>query len=442
MGRASIRDAAVLLLCLSLTPAAAADRQQPIELAAAARILGPHGLGVDLDRSARHLDPLHWAAINDQPGTVARLVRAGVPVDMRDGLGRTALMVAAAFGNAAAAKALIANGADPKATDSINHLEPLHFAAVAGRTEIAELLLAHGVGVNVRGPREETPLHYAALYGQRRMIRFLAESGADLDATDLNGIRPAQYAYRRRQDAGAELLLSLGARPDNLRDAVNAGDTRRVQLFLAHGSDVDARDESWSTPLDLAAATGQVAIAVMLLDAGADIEAADEPAEMHPLHLAALGNQPETVRLLIERGADLEAGDSQGRTPLTIAAAYGKVEAAAELLAKGANPVAEDTVYHDTPMHYAAIIGSVDIVDLLLSRGVDVDIRSGHNGESPLMYAVGDGQLRLIAFLIEHGADPNIMDFSGNTPVQCAMQRSAKAGIQIAALLRSLGARD
>ena len=48
----------------------------------------------------------------------------------------------------------------------------------------------------------------------------------------------------------------------------------------------------------------------MLLDAGADIEATDEPAKMHPLHLAAMTDHPEMAAFLIERGARLEARNS------------------------------------------------------------------------------------------------------------------------------------
>jgi ankyrin repeat protein len=439
MGKASIRfGAALLLLAFCAAPAASADRDS-IELAAA-RIVGKHGLGVDLTEGTRWVEPLHWAAINDQAESIARIIESGTPVDMRDGHGRTALMVAAAFGNVSAVEALITHGADVRATDTLDGNQALHFAAVAGRTEVARALVDHGAKLDARGPHDETPLHYAGLYGQRKVISFLIANGANPDATDNNGIRPIQYAHRRRQDAAAELLIHLGARPDNLRDAVNAGDPWRVQHFLAHGSDVDERDESWSTPLDLAAATGQVAIAVMLLDAGADIEAADEPAEMHPLHLAALGDHWEMARLLLDRGADLEAGDSQGRSPLALAAAYGNVAVGSELLAAGANPLARDSVYHDTPVHNAVIADSLDMVELLLSRGGDVNARSG-NGELPLDYAASKNRLPMIEFLVAHGADPNMTDDAGATPVTYAGHHSGTPA-EARAMLRRLGARD
>ena len=244
-----------------------------------------------------------------------------------------------------------------QATDALDGNEALHFAAVAGRIEVARVLLEHGARLDARGPHDETPLHYAALYGQRRMISFLVANGADPDVADNNGIRPIQYAYRRRQDAAADLLLELRATPDNLHDAVNAGDTARVQYFLANGSDADERDASWSSPLDLASATGQVAIAVMLLDAGADIEAADEPARMRPLHLAAMGDHPEMVELLIDRGANPNSRDSLGRTPLMVAATYGRAATASKLVTLGSDLFADDTICGGTAASLRRKIG-------------------------------------------------------------------------------------
>jgi ankyrin repeat protein len=102
---------------------------------------------------------------------------------------------------------------------------------MAGRVEIAAQLLAHGADVNGRAPEfGETPLHYAASYGQRAMIEFLVRSGADLNAGDYNGVRPVQYARIRRQGLAVDLLMRVGARPDNLHDAVNAGDVAHVQF--------------------------------------------------------------------------------------------------------------------------------------------------------------------------------------------------------------------
>ncbi len=206
---------------------------------------------------------------------------------------------------------------------------------------MARLLLGRGVDVDLRVDHNgETPLHYAALYGRQKMIRPLAASGADLDATDRSGLTALQYARRRLQQGAVDLLSALGARLDTLHDAVNADDVARVVQLLAGGADVNAQG-LFGTPLHLAAAKGELAIAVILIDRGADLEVPGEPEGAHPLHTAALNGPTRMVELLIDRGAKVDARDEAGRTPLMIAAAFTHTSVARSLLASGADPKAE-----------------------------------------------------------------------------------------------------
>src|SRR5262249_2200086 len=261
----------------------------------------------------------------------------GTPVDARDGEGRTPLMVAAAFDSLSVAKLLLSRGADPLARDARSGNRPLDFAAAAVQVEVAKLLLACGARVETQARHNgETPLHYAALYGHRKMIAFLVAAGADIDALDNSGVRPLQYAQLRRQWLAVESMLGLGARPDDLGDAVNAGDVARVQQLIAQGSGVNA-DFPSGPPLQVAAATGQTWIAGMLLAAGADVDARADPGRSQPLHVAALWNRTGVAKLLIDHGADLDARDGQGRTPLIVAAAYGNVAVAKILLQAGSD---------------------------------------------------------------------------------------------------------
>jgi Meckel syndrome type 1 protein len=71
------------------------------------------------------------------------LLDAGVEVDARDAGGRTALMLAAAHGNAQAVGLLLAHGADPNAADA-GGLTPLQLAMDGHRPEIAETLRRAG----------------------------------------------------------------------------------------------------------------------------------------------------------------------------------------------------------------------------------------------------------------------------------------------------------
>lgn len=371
--------------------------------------------------------PLHWAALTDQADALRSLIQLGNDPDGRDSEGRTPLMVAAAFDSREAAAVLLANGAEPGAQDTANGNTPLDFAAMAGNVEIAQLLLAHGADLTGRARENgEGPLHYASLYGQSEMIEFLISRGVDVDIGDNAGVRPLQYARARQQGLAVQKLLSVGARPDDLPDAVNAGDIAHVQLLLARGSNVNTQG-LFGTPVHLAAATGQTFLAVMLIDAGADLETEGDPAGARPLHLAASGNHVGVARLLIQRGARIDSRDAQGRTPLALAAAYGKVEVAEALLQGGADANAPD-IYGHTPMHLAAGSGDLEMVDLLMSFGVDINTRSGYNGETPIYTAIC-GSLEMVRFLLENGADLNVSDNAGRTPLQAALSPLNSPGV-------------
>jgi len=381
--------------------------------------------------------PLHAAALNDDVTLAIRLMETGTPVDVRDRDGRTPLMVAAAFGNRAVAEALLAGRADPRARDRLFGDTALHFAALSGRVEVAELLLSHGVGVNTGANMGETPLHYAALYNHRKMIIFLIDSGADIDAADGMALTPLQYASRRGRLQARDLLRELGARPDTLLDAVNANDLIRVRELLRNGVDPNQPGLD-GTALHLAAALGHVAISDALIEAGADLEAEGEPARAHPLHLAAYHNRSDVARLLLDRRAQVDARDAEGRTPLMVAALTAAETAVAEiLLGHGADPNATDRTWDSPVLHYAAASGNLPIARLLLAYGVDVNVRNRRSRSAAIHYAAGKSNAEMIKFLAASGADLSPVDTIGLTPYERAKQHQ---DLQVMAVLRALGA--
>ncbi|MEO8667137.1 MAG: ankyrin repeat domain-containing protein [Bauldia sp.] len=381
--------------------------------------------------------PLHAAALNDDVPAAIRLIVGGVAVDVRDHEGRTPLMVAAAFGNANVAATLLAEGADPRAHDRAYGDTPLHFAALAGRIEVVQLLIAQGARVDIGANLGETPLHYAALYNHGKMIAFLVENGASINATDGMGLTPLQYAGRRGRTQAVAVLRELGARPDTLFDAVSAGDLRRVRELLRGHADPNQSDGSQSA-LHMAAARGYIAIADVLIDAGADIEAEGEPSRGHPLHTAVMNDRPAIAAFLLDRGAQVDARDGQGRTPLIVAAEFGGgVDIGEGLLSRGADPAAIDRTWGDNVLHYAASVGNVTLAKLLVAHGVDVNARNANNGASALHYAACMGKLDMIALLVASGAQLSPVDRSGKTPYERAGGSAAQKSM---ALLVALGA--
>ena len=379
---------------------------------------------------------LHEAAIGDLEAWAKKLLNSGGDPDQRDARGYTPLMVAATFGSTRVARALLSHGANPLIADQFTGDSAIHMAARAGWIEVANLLLDHGVPINFQSKVSgDTPLHYAASIGSRRLIQRFVDQGAALNFANSSGIRPIQLALKHHRGPAVELLLQLGAHPDNLQDAVAAGDIARVQYFLGRGDDPNEID-LYGTALHRACATGQVYIANMLIDAGADLESSGEPSQSRPLHVAALNDQSEIVSLLVDRGADIEALDAEGRTPLMVAGKFKSVAAARTILNHGADINARDKIYRDPPIHFAVLSGSVEIVKLLLSQGIDVNLRSGHTGESPLIYPAIIGDVEMVKLLLARGADPRLSDNLGRTAGSIVYQRNSPRKL---AIFRSLG---
>lgn len=82
---------------------------------------------------------------------------------------------------------------------------------------------------------------------------------------------------------------------------------------------LQARDESGLSPLHWAARTGDVDLARVLLDYGADIESVHAQTFSTPLKYAVFFGRTECVRFLVERGADLENRGGGATTPLELA---------------------------------------------------------------------------------------------------------------------------
>src|ERR1700690_648985 len=122
--------------------------------------------------------------------------------------GFTALHFACFFGQSAAARLLIENGAavDPVAANP-TRVMPLHSAASARNLEAARLLLEHGAAgmVNARQQAGWVPIHAAAQNGDRAMVELLLKHHADPKLANDEGKTAAMVA----RDKGHEDIAAL-----------------------------------------------------------------------------------------------------------------------------------------------------------------------------------------------------------------------------------------
>ncbi|MFF3468006.1 ankyrin repeat domain-containing protein [Streptomyces sp. NPDC002619] len=131
----------------------------------------------------------------------------------RDKMGRTAVHHAAAHGDVAGLRELLAGGEDPDAVDTAGWT-PLHFAAQAQDPLAAEMLLPAGALVDVGDQHGGTALWRAvfSFRGEGATLRVLLEAGADLDRENSHGVSPRGLAGKiANYDVAAHLPCGEGS---------------------------------------------------------------------------------------------------------------------------------------------------------------------------------------------------------------------------------------
>lgn len=154
-----------------------------------------HGAKTDMlanDAKGCSVRPLHCAVENNNPAVVAALLDAGVDISVgRSYSGRervTCLHIAAMRQNVEILQKLLSvPNVDINACDSDN-ATALHIAARGGFVDVAQLLLHHGVDINIGmtsgQSSNQTALHCAVRYRQVELARMMLAAGADVNAAE------------------------------------------------------------------------------------------------------------------------------------------------------------------------------------------------------------------------------------------------------------------
>jgi ankyrin repeat protein len=351
--------------------------------------------GADLGATDRFGNtPLITAVEYADVAMVRLLLRAGADVQARNEAGYTALMEAAEPEKATMARLLLRYGADVNRGTANFGETPLMSAASLGSVALVRLFLKAGADINHQDKDGETALFRAVQQGQLAVVRVLLEAGADVNSKTRQGQTPLALAAEKGDAQLFALLQGAGARDrkdnqargldeENLRQAAEQGDRRRVRALLRAGVDVNARKRYAGSALWHAANQGRREVVRELLRAGAK---ADLPGEYGstPLLKAAEGGHAEIVRALIAAGADVNATYDRcmadvytGWTALMAAAEGGHGAMVRDLLAAGANPNAR-TVLNFTPLLLAVLDRHREAAAALLAAGAEVDECAAH----------------------------------------------------------------
>jgi ankyrin repeat protein len=319
--------------------------------------------------------PVADAAMKNDRAAVRSLVRGGADVNAPQGDGMTALHWAAVNGDAEIADVLIHAGANLEAVTRIGAFRPLHVASREGNGAIVKLLLTGGANAKALTSNGVSALHYAASAGVTDAVTALLDAGVDPNITEPGwGHTPLMLAAAANRAAAIRLLISRGANPS-------------LTAKLAMIPELQA--------VDGAARTARNAV----LDAFR--QQAQNPETWRP--------DPAQVQAAVQAGLAVER---QGRAAGGGGGGGGDAGGGGEGVSRTSN-------YYGglTALLLAVRDGNVDAVQALVDGGANVNqVREGDN-TSPMLLAAINGHYDMVKYFLDKGGDPDLASTDGATPL-------------------------
>jgi ankyrin repeat protein len=283
-------------------------------------------------------------------------------------------------------------------------MTPLLFAARQGCLECARILVEHGADLNASDPDGITAMLSTAINGHYDVGIFLVEKGADPNLADKTGRAPLFSAVDFH-------TMPASNRPSPGETDNDHSSLDFVNTLLAHGANVNAQlktQQPYRAKLDRGTDT--------MLTTGTT-----------PLLRAAKAGDVEVVRLLLAKGADAKLSTRNGINPLMAAAGVGTKE-------------------EDTTGRHKTEAETIETIQMCLAAGVDINAAESR-GQAAVHGAAVQGYTEVIRFLAAHGAKLDVKDRRGLTPLDAAMGLAGGAGFdgtagvvheETAALIRQL----
>lgn len=203
--------------------------------------------------------------------------------------------------------------------------------------------------------------------------------------------------------------------------AAQYGDWKRIEWLIEQGK-ATAKDtnEQGITPLHWAAINDRLLACKILLDNGADVNAAGGDLHATPMMWAAKSGHSYIVHLLMTQGGDPAMLDSQGYNVLQLATHSSNVMLILYLLHVDVPVDSVDPQGH-TCLMWAAYQGDALSVEAFLNWGADVN-SVDEDGLNALHWAVVKGNRMCIRRIIEEGGDLTTKQKEGKTPRTLAIE--------------------
>ena len=151
-----------------------------------------------------------------------------------------------------------------------------------------------------------------------------------------------------------------------MHPAATYGRKEVVELLIANGADVNAKDVGGETPLDVPIEYGGTETIDLLRKHGG--KTSDWLNADNSIHIAANAGHIEAVKQHLAAGVDVNAKNKGGGTPLHYAVTEGHEEITELLIANGADVNAKNK-FAQTPLDRAVFFKNKEIADILRKHG-------------------------------------------------------------------------
>jgi ankyrin repeat protein len=214
----------------------------------------------------------------------------------------------------------------------------------------------------------------------------------------------AKEFLRRKEDELCAVNATDSDGEGSLMYAVEHGHCAMAELLLDKGADVDAQGGRYGNALQAASSRGHEAMVKLLLGKGADVNARGTWYG-NALQAASYKGHEAVVRLLLDKGADVNAQGGRYSNVLEGASYRGHEQIVKMLLDKGADVNAQGGEYGNA-LQAASFEGHETVVRLLLDRSANVHAQYGYFGNT-LQAASFGGHEAVVRLLLDKGADVN-----------------------------------
>lgn len=300
--------------------------------------------------------PLHAAVRWDAIASMEKLIALGININAQNSAGKSPLAEAVLSGKYDVSKYLLEHHADVNCSDR-NGVTILMDTIRGKNVDLVKLLIDYGANPNLQEINGRNSYHEAAVTGDIKIITIIRDAGVNPLSRDKQGNTPLSIALKR----DINTIKAVLGKNYNITDSDGNSpihiivkskcSAELLETLIKEGYPIDTRNADGYTPLNYAIEADDTALALILLEHGA--------------------NPFQTI-------------DKKGTNGVTMALERNNKQMISNIV-KYANSMTD--IQGNTILHYAAKTSSVETVKSLLSYGIDRNVKNV-SGDTPYTIAV------------------------------------------------------